>query len=98
MTVSRTPDIAAVEEWLTVQDACALIGVSPATLRRWSAAGDVEAFTTPGGHRRFARSTILGHQPSARQPRPPRDSPGAPPAPIRRLCRRPQAHDCPVAS
>lgn len=35
-----------------------MLGVSPATLRRWSAAGKVRAFTTPGGHRRFAESTI----------------------------------------
>lgn len=35
-----------------------MLGVSPATLRRWSAAGEVEAFTTPGGHRRYAKSTI----------------------------------------
>jgi excisionase family DNA binding protein len=58
------------EQWLTVQQACALIGVAPATLRRWSAAGDVPAFTTPGGHRRFARSTILGMLPATHQPRP----------------------------
>jgi excisionase family DNA binding protein len=70
MTISRTPPTEAVEEWLTVQEACALIGVSTATLRRWSAAGDVQAFTTPGGHRRFARSTILGLLPSARRKRP----------------------------
>ncbi len=70
MTVSRTPEATVVEEWLTVQDACALIGVSPATLRRWSAAGDVQAFTTPGGHRRFARSMILGLLPAARRQRP----------------------------
>lgn len=47
-------------EWLTAREACALIGVSPATLRRWSDAGDVPVFTTPGGHRRFSRSAILG--------------------------------------
>lgn len=70
MTTSQAPEVDAVEEWLTVHDACALIGVSPATLRRWSAAGDVQAFTTPGGHRRFARSTILGLLPSARRQRP----------------------------
>ena len=70
MTASRTPEATAVEEWLTVHEACALIGVSPATLRRWSAAGDVQAFTTPGGHRRFARSTILGLLPTARRQRP----------------------------
>ena len=64
MTVSRTQQTGATEEWLSVHEACALIGVAPATLRRWSAAGDVPAFTTPGGHRRFARSTIMGLLPS----------------------------------
>ena len=52
-----------------MQGACALIGVSPATLRRWSAAGDLQVFTTPGGHRRFARSTILGLLPASHQQR-----------------------------
>lgn len=44
--------------WLTIQEASDLIGVSPATLRRWTEAGDLEAFVTPGGHRRFARTAI----------------------------------------
>lgn len=70
MTKSPRPQADAIEEWLSVHDACALIGVSPATLRRWSVAGDVPAFTTPGGHRRFARSTILGLLPSGRKRRP----------------------------
>lgn len=65
MTLSQTPQAETVKEWLTVHEACTLIGVAPATLRRWSAAGDIPAFTTPGGHRRFARSTILGLLPSA---------------------------------
>ncbi|TAK00588.1 MAG: helix-turn-helix domain-containing protein [Chloroflexota bacterium] len=52
--------------WLTIHEASDLIGVSPATLRRWTEAGDLEAFVTPGGHRRFARSSILGMLPSAR--------------------------------
>ena len=30
-----------------------MLGVDPDTLRRWSDEGRVEAFTTPGGHRRF---------------------------------------------
>lgn len=46
------------ETWLSVQEASAMLGVSPATLRRWSAAGEVEAFTTPGGHRRFSLRTL----------------------------------------
>jgi excisionase family DNA binding protein len=70
MTMSQVTQTDAVEEWLTVHDACSLIGVSPATLRRWSAAGVIPAFTTPGGHRRFARSTILGLLPTADRTRP----------------------------
>jgi excisionase family DNA binding protein len=50
--------------WLTIHEAADLVGVSPATLRRWTEAGDLEAFVTPGGHRRFARSSILGMLPS----------------------------------
>ena len=53
-----TPDS---EVWLSVHDASAMLGVSPATLRRWSVAGEIEAFTTPGGHRRFALSLSLIH-------------------------------------
>lgn len=94
MTVSRTPDTGSVEEWLTVHDACALIGVSPATLRRWSAAGDVEAFTTPGGHRRFARSTILGMLPSARRERPTLEHLGETPEHMTRVYRRHLAQAC----
>lgn len=55
--------------WLTIHEASDLIGVSPATLRRWTEAGDVEAFVTPGGHRRFARSSILGLLPTGVKPR-----------------------------
>lgn len=50
--------------WMTMQEASDLIGISPATLRRWTDAGDLEAFITPGGHRRFARSSILGLLPT----------------------------------
>jgi hypothetical protein len=32
--------------------------VAPGTLRRWTDAGRVHAFTTPGGHRRFRRSAL----------------------------------------
>ncbi|HEX9549556.1 MAG TPA: helix-turn-helix domain-containing protein [Candidatus Limnocylindrales bacterium] len=52
--------------WLTIHEASDLIGVSPATLRRWTEAGDLEAFVTPGGHRRFARSSIVALLPSTR--------------------------------
>lgn len=62
---AETPDA---EQWLTSQDACALLGVSPATLRRWSVAGLVPTFTTPGGHRRFARSAIVAMLPRRSAP------------------------------
>jgi excisionase family DNA binding protein len=94
MTVSRTPETAVAEEWLTVQDACALIGVSPATLRRWSAAGDVQAFTTPGGHRRFARSMILGLLPAARRQRPTLEHLGETPEHMMGVYRRHLAQAC----
>jgi excisionase family DNA binding protein len=55
--------------WLTIHEASDLIGVSPATLRRWAEAGDIKAFVTPGGHRRFERGTILGMLPTGPQPR-----------------------------
>jgi glutamyl-tRNA reductase len=64
--MSNTPQTPVREEWLTLHDACSLVGVSPATLRRWSDKGDVSTFTTPGGHRRFARSAILGLLPVPR--------------------------------
>jgi excisionase family DNA binding protein len=46
-------------EWLSIHEASELVGVSTATLRRWCDDGRVEAFTTPGGHRRFARTSML---------------------------------------
>ena len=94
MSLSREPEAEASEEWLTVHEACALIGVSPATLRRWSAAGDVQAFTTPGGHRRFARSTILGLLPSARRQRPTLERLGETPEHMTRVYRRQAAQAC----
>jgi excisionase family DNA binding protein len=94
MTTARAPDAEATEVWLTVHEACALIGVSPATLRRWSAAGDVQAFTTPGGHRRFARSTILGLLPSTRRQRPTLERLGETPEHMTRVYRRHLAEAC----
>ena len=55
--------------WLTISEATALVGVSEATLRRWAEAGDVPAFVTPGGHRRFSREAILRLLPPAERPR-----------------------------
>ena len=50
--------------WLTIHEASDLLGVSTATVRRWTETGDLRAFVTPGGHRRFDRSSVLGMLPS----------------------------------
>jgi excisionase family DNA binding protein len=52
-----------------MHEASSLVGVSQATLRRWSEAGDVEAFTTPGGHRRFTRASLARLLPQPGRPR-----------------------------
>lgn len=57
-------------DWVSIREACALLGVSAATLRRWSDAGDIRVFTTPGGHRRFSRDAVMALLPAARRVRP----------------------------
>ena len=44
--------------------------MSPATLRRWSDAGRLRVFTTPGGHRRFSRTALERLLPGDRSGRP----------------------------
>src|SRR3954470_11464605 len=46
------------DDWLTLQDASAMLGVATSTLRRWGDAGRVPMKRTLGGHRRFARDEI----------------------------------------
>lgn len=46
------------EKWLTTSEAAELLGVHPATVRRWADDGDLPSMTTPGGHRRFALSDL----------------------------------------
>jgi excisionase family DNA binding protein len=45
-------------DWISLGEASRLLGMSQATLRRWSDDGHVSVFTTPGGHRRFSRSSL----------------------------------------
>ena len=56
--------------WLSLGEASRLLGITPGTLRRWADHGDVAAFVTPGGHRRFPRGAIesLVPQPRSRRP------------------------------
>lgn len=85
--VSQLARPATRREWLTIHEASVLIGVSPATLRRWSDAGDIKAFTTPGGHRRFSRSAVLGLLPATRRERPSLERLGETPERLARVYR-----------
>jgi excisionase family DNA binding protein len=85
-------------EWMSIREACALIGVSPATLRRWSDAGNIRAFTTPGGHRRFSRAAVSGLLPAARRGRPNLERLGETPARMARAYHRDLAHGAAWAS
>lgn len=55
--------------WLTIRDACSLLGVDQSTLRRWSDAGKVPVFLTPGGHRRYAEEDVLALAKGTARPR-----------------------------
>ncbi len=41
------------QEWLTLKDASAFLGIHFTTLRSWADKGEIRVFRTPGGHRRF---------------------------------------------
>jgi excisionase family DNA binding protein len=43
---------------LTTSQAARLLGVSLATVRRWSDAGVLPGYRTPGGQRRFSREQL----------------------------------------
>ncbi len=46
------------DTWLRLSEAAAVLGVSANTLRRWSEAGHVPCFRSPGGHRRYHLTDI----------------------------------------
>lgn len=58
-TVSVEHTIIDDEEWLSLQDASAMLGVAASTLRRWGDAGKLPMKRTLGGHRRFARVAVI---------------------------------------
>ncbi len=86
------------EEWLSPREASRLLGVSAATLRRWGDAGQITAFTTPGGHRRFSRSSLRRLLPAARPGRPRLADLGETPSRMMRGYRRDAAGTTPPPS
>ncbi|MDD4635199.1 MAG: helix-turn-helix domain-containing protein, partial [Dehalococcoidales bacterium] len=46
------------DSWLSIGEACRILGVSEATLRQWTDDGQIKVFITPGGHRRYQRSQL----------------------------------------
>jgi excisionase family DNA binding protein len=78
--------------WLSLGDASRLLGVSPATVRRWADAGRLKPFTTPGGHRRFDRAALERMLPVDRPHRPELGTGGLTPARLRRAYRRDVRH------
>ncbi len=46
------------DPWLALGAASRRVGVGPDTLRRWADSGKVQSYQTPGGHRRFLRSSL----------------------------------------
>jgi len=81
-SASRDPD------WLGLSEASRVLGVSAATLRRWSDAGRLRVFTTPGGHRRFSREALERLLPADRSRRPSIGGAGLTPSRISRTYRR----------
>ena len=74
-----------------------MLGVDESTLRRWADAGQIRAFRTPGGHRRFAEADVQAilsgqaYKPHAR----PGDLGTLALARIRRQLQRGPVHDAP---
>ena len=46
------------DEWLTLQQTAALLGVHPGTVRNWSDKGLLPVYRTRGQHRRFKRAEV----------------------------------------
>ena len=88
MTRSASPD----PDWVGLSEASRVLGVSPATLRRWSDAGRLRVYTTPGGHRRFSRLALERLLPADRSRRPSISGGGLTPSRISRTYRRAGRH------
>jgi excisionase family DNA binding protein len=46
-------------DWLSLSQAADYLGISQPTLRKWTDAGRVRVFRTPGGHRRYQLKELI---------------------------------------
>ena len=81
------------QRWLSLGPASRLVGVDPDTLRRWADEGRVEAYVTPGGHRRFDRRAMEALVASRRSGTRPLASLGASPERLTRAYQRRYARE-----
>jgi len=56
------------QRFLNVSEAAEFLGVSAASLRKWSDQGLVPVYRTPGGQRRYSPDDLEGFLASMRQP------------------------------
>ena len=59
MTTRPLVEAAGTARLISIRRAAEILGVNQATVRQWSDAGKLRAFTTPGGHRRFDEQELL---------------------------------------
>jgi excisionase family DNA binding protein len=79
--------------WVSLTEACTLLGVSPSTVRRWADTGMVRTYLTPGGHRRFSRVGLEALLPDKPTTRPSLGDLGETPGRMARGYRRESADD-----
>ena len=85
----RAPGRAASTQWVSIAEASEVLGIAQATLRRWADEGRVPVYMTPGGHRRFARESLLHVMAEQDAQRPSLARLGASPARFARAYRTP---------
>jgi excisionase family DNA binding protein len=92
----RARTTAAEPGWVTLTEACRLLGVSPSTVRRWADSGMVRTFVTPGGHRRFSRAGLDALLPARPSGHPSLTALGETPGRMARGYRRATSEGAPV--
>src|SRR5512135_2623250 len=57
-TLAKKKTAKAPTDWVSVNEAAAVLGVHPGTVRVWSDKGMLPVYRTQGGHRRYKRSEV----------------------------------------